>query len=370
MRLIKLIFIFLGLIIFLSIGILLGREYFVKKPEKIIPIEEEQDLAIPQVKEKIETPSTETTFLTTSTNQLDIKKPILLFNFPIIFPDIKYPEAYGYDPQSKTVRIYNIEEKTYQEIYKDENLNYLLFSKNGLLFFTKSKNKFHLINRVNDKKYDLPYFTQKVYFKEDIPYVFVSNLSGNNYLAEFDGFEKKILDIFILNPEIDFLNSGIALGENLKSTNLSPLYLKFYNNDLKLLLSPKSYLSFITNKKNLIFVSYVDNNWKSNLIDINNNDTIKEFNFGTLKEKCTFEELLICGVPKDQLFTKIEDWYYLKETFDDNLIIYDPITNNLQTIKLAEGFDIINPKLTPLGIIFFNRNDSFLYLISKDNFSF
>lgn len=367
MRVIKKLFIFLGLIIAIALILLFSREYFIKKPEKKVYLEEGTEEEIIEKKEvSISTP-TEQLLEEKKEELTPPQKPILLFNFPILFPLINYPEIYGYDPQSKTIRAYNIEEKNYQELYKDENINYALFSKNGLLLYIKTANNHYLINRATDKKYILPYFTQKALFKENNFYIFVSDLTGSSYLAEFDAAEKKLFDISILNPDIDFLNNGILIAENLKSTPASPLYFK-NNNDTKLFLSPKSYLSFITNKNNLAFISYFDQSWKSILID-NQNNIKKEFNFGTLKEKCTFDNILICGVPKNQEVNKINNWYYLKEVFNDDLIIYDPNYDTFKVIKLDDGFDIIKPQLTPLGIIFLNRNDSLIYLLSKDNFS-
>jgi hypothetical protein len=373
----KKIFIFLGLIIFIYLVILFGREFFVKKPERIIPLEETEKISNIKDEDNIDqeiTLSYEKTSLTTETpsasNLILRKKPILLLDFPLLFPHLNYPQLNAYDPQSKTIRFFNIEDKSYKELYKDENLNYVLFSENGLWFFIKSKNNYYLIDTLKDKKYDLPYFTQKVYFYKDNPYLFVSLLNGNSYLAQLiNGQEKKILDIFILNPDIDFLAEGIVIGENLKFTNSSPLYLKTSQQNTQIILSEKRYLIFITDKNNLIFVSYVDNQWKSLLID-SQGKLKKEFNFGTLKEKCSFGEFLICGVPESQDFSKIEDWYYLKHIFKDSLIIYNKQNDTFQEIKLDGNFDIIKPQITPLGIIFFNRTDSRLYFLSKDNLSF
>ncbi|GIW66175.1 MAG: hypothetical protein KatS3mg095_0073 [Candidatus Parcubacteria bacterium] len=377
MSVIKKIFIILGLIIFIAFVILISREYLIKKPEKKIPLEESQTII--KTEDIIEESQKSTENLnTTSEESLEdqrkiqeiSKKPILLFDFPLLFPTINYPEVYAYDPQSKTIRSYNIEEKTYQEIYKDENINYVLFPNNKNIFFIKSKSNFYLIDVIKDKKYNLPYSTQKVFFNQNIPYILVSGLTTNGYLAEFQEKEKKIIDLYILNPDIDFSNYGFLIGENLKFSFSSPLYLKKTNKDITSILPTKSYLSFISNKNDLVFVSYVDNMWKSFLINLKDNSIKKEFNFGTLKEKCSFEKILICGVPKNQNYNKLEDWYYLKKSFDDDLIIYDPENDNFQAIKIDGNFDIIQPQLTPLGIIFFNKNDAKLYLLNKDNFSF
>ncbi|MCS7183859.1 MAG: hypothetical protein NZ866_00745 [Patescibacteria group bacterium] len=370
MKIIKKIFIILGAIVLISLIFLFSREYFVKKPEKTIPLEREETEIIQEEKNEqlsLQEQEEKTTLSETSTEVIS-KKPILLFDFPLLFPFINYPNVYAYDPQSKTIRAYNLEEKTYEELYQEENVSYALFSENENLFFVKLKNRFYLIDKLKDKKYSLPYFTQRVFFNKNIPYVFISSLSGNNYLAKFEEKEEKIIDVYILNPDIDFLEDGFLIAENLKFTFSSPLYFK-NSKEIKVLVPPKSFLTFLSNKKDLIYVSYLDNTWKSFLIDKNGNYE-KEFNFGTLKEKCTFNELLICGISRNQDYSQIENWYYLKNSFFDDLIIYNPLNNNFQVIKLDGDFDILQPQLTPLGIIFFNRLDAKLYLLTKDKFSF
>ncbi|GIW65800.1 MAG: hypothetical protein KatS3mg094_319 [Candidatus Parcubacteria bacterium] len=375
MNLIRKIFIGLGLIVFIAFVILIYKEYFIKKPEKTIFLEEPESTIKEEesIKESRDLPSLTSTLeniISTTSLTETTKKPILLFDFPLISPNINYPEVYAYDPQSKTVRTYNIEDKSYKELYKDENIIYALFpSNNNDRFFIKSKNVFYLIDRLKDKKYSLNYLTQKVFFYQNTPYLFISGLTTNGYLAKFQDNETRFMDIFILNPDIDFLTNGILIAENLKYSPASPLYLKKMNKSIELIFPPKRYLSFITNKNDLVFASFIENSWKSLLIDGRNNVISKEFTFGTIKEKCTFEELLICGVPKDQGFNKIENWYYLKSSFNDNLIIYDPQKDFFQVVKIDGDFDIIQPKLTPLGIIFYNRNDAKLYFINKDNLS-
>ena len=375
MTVVRKIFIGLGLIVFIGLIILISKEYFIKKPEETIFLEEPESIIKKEefIEESQKLPSVTSSLeeiIPTTSLPETTKKPILLFDFPLLFPSINYPEVYAYDPISKTIRIYNIEDKTYKELYKDENITYVLFpTNNSEKFFIKSKNIFYLIDTLKDKKYSLNYLTQKVFFYQNIPYLFISGLSSNGYLAKFQDNETRIINIFILNPDIDFLTNGFLIAENLKYSPSSPLYLKKLSKNIDLILPPKKYLSFITNKNDLIFVSFIENSWKSLLIEEKNNIINKEFNFGTLKEKCTFEELLICGVPKDQDFNKVENWYYLKSSFNDDLIIYDPDRDYFQVVKIDGNFDIIQPKFTPIGIIFYNRNDSKLYFINKDNLS-
>jgi len=375
-RKIKIIFFILALIVFISLLFFLINVILLPRQERSrVEILEEKPLLDFKEEGKIEAPITTATTpleegtLTEPIKDLEeIKKPTLLFDFPLLFSKIRYPLIYAYEPESKTIRAYNLQEKTFKEIYNVENLRLLEISENEFFFIGKSNDRVFLLDILQDKKYDMPNYVKKGFFVKDRPYFIVSPNQSPPYIATFDNSLIKILDIYILDPEIDFLSNGFLILSSLRSALASNLYLK-NENDINLILKDKRNLSLITNKNNLYFVSFEENGeWKSLLIDKDGSIKV-EFNFGTLKEKCTFEENLVCGVPKNQNPGLVSGWYLLKNSFDDNIIIYNPKENKMETIKIDNGFDILNPSITPLGIIFTNRNNSKLYFIPTKNFS-
>jgi hypothetical protein len=373
---IKLVFFVLGIIIFLSLLFFSIKIISLQKKENS-KTEVLQEKPFIDFKEKETIITTSTSFTTppeesTITESLkeieEIKKPVLLFDFPLLFSKIKYPLIYAYEPESKTIRVYNLEERTFKEIYNIENLKLLEVSKSGFLIIGKVNNKVFLLDTLQDKKYDLPNYVQRGFFVKDKPYFIIVPNQAPPYIATFDNSLVKILDAYILDPEIDFLNNGFLILSSLKTALTSNLYIK-NEKDINLILKDKRNLSLITNKQDLAFVSFEENGmWKSLLID-KDGSTKVEFNFGTLKEKCTFEEKLVCGVPKNQNSGFIYSWYLLKSSFDDDIVIYDPKENKMERIKIDNNFDILNPSITPLGIIFTNRTNSKLYLIPTKNFS-
>lgn len=172
-----------------------------------------------------------------------------------------------------------------------------------------------------------------------------------------------------MNPEFEVLQDGILVYENLKFSYSSPLIFINRKKEKKFLLNNSLNLSVISNKKDLIYVSVLDKEWKSYLLDIKGNK-LKEFNFGTLKEKCTFEKVLICGVPLNQNIVDLTRWYYYKDKFNDRIVIFEPIKNELKYFDLDGEYDILQPTITSIGIIFLNRFDNKLYVVPIENFSF
>ncbi len=360
-RVFKILFLVIGLIILVGFGILLYKELFPKKP-KIEELKREERVTSPIEFLAEEIPPKDTNEMpeTSTTSKANLKSVSLLIDAILLYPKIDYPYIYGYDPKNKVIKTYNIEDKTYKEIFKRDNIKNLSFSKSNLLVLFKDDN-FWLLDTIRDKLIKLPINVKSGFWVNDELYLFITSVDGN-YLAKYSEKPKKIVDIYIFNPDFDYLSNDFIFYENLKTTQASPLYLIKNMKEKIQILEPKMLLSALTNKNNLIFVSYVENSWKSFIIDKNGNKII-EFNFGTLKEKCTFKELLICGVPKDQDFSKIDEWYYYKKTFSDKLIIFDPQKLKLDYYDLDGDFDIINPVLTSIGVIFFNRNDARLYVI-------
>jgi hypothetical protein len=364
-RILKILFLVIGLIILIGFGILLYKELFPKRPQvEELKREERPSAPTEFPSEETSTKEATETIEVPTTSKVDtkanIKSPSLLIDTILLYPKIDYPYIYGYDPTNKVIKAYNIEDKTYKEIFKKDNIKDLSFSKSNLLVLFKDNN-FWLLDTIKDKLIKLPINTKTAFWMNDDLYLFIS--SGEvNYLAKYVGDLKKVVDLYIFNPVFDYLDQNIIFYENPRKVYNSPLFLIKDTKEKVQLLEPKMLLNALTNKKDLIFVSYIENTWKSFIIDKNGNKII-EFNFGTLKEKCSFKEILICGVPKDQGFSKIDDWYYYKKTFSDKLIIFDPKNLKLDYYDLDGDFDIINPDLTPIGVIFFNRNDAKLYVV-------
>jgi len=363
-RVFKIIFLVIAIIIITGFGILLYKELVPQKPEveELKKETKKEQIEFPYKKTQLEEAQIEEseTLQVPTTSEVSAKSAHLLIDTILLYAKVDYPYIYGYDPTNKVIKAYNIEEKTYQELFKKDNIKDLRFSKNNLLILFKDNN-FWLLDTIKDKLIKLPINTKNGFWINDDLYLFIS--SGEvNYLTKYSDKPQKIIDIYMFNPVFDYLSKGIIYYEDLKKTFSSPLYLLKNMKEKIEILESKPYLNALTNKNELIFVSYVENTWKSFIID-ENGQKIIEFNFGTLKEKCTFNELLICGVPKNQDFSKIEDWYYYKNTFSDKLIIFDPKNLKLEYYDLNKDFDIIKPVLTPIGIIFFNRNDAKLYVV-------
>lgn len=297
-----------------------------------------------------------------------IKKPVLLLEKIFLYPIIEYPYIYAYDPEAKTIKEINLVDKTFKEIYKGENIKNLLFSedKNGLLF--KKDGSYYFLDILKDKLERLPVSVKTVFWYHNDPYGFILT-ENTSYLVNLKNTKEKFVDLYILNPKFDILDNGIVVYEDMRYSITSPLIL-ITNEKTKVVIWEKAAdLSVITNKKDLIFVSLREGGWKSYLID-QRGTKLKEFNFGTLKEKCTFDKVLICGVPKNQNLTNFSEWYYYKENFNDRLVIFDPKDSVLKYYDFDKDYDILNPTLTPLGVVFLNRLDNKLYQVSIEDFSF
>ena len=81
-----------------------------------------------------------------------------------------------------------------------------------------------------------------------------------------------------------------------------------------------------------------------------------------IKEKCTFNDILICAIPYNLENLDKDYWRLLKPSYDEKIIIYNPKNDEIKEINLEDKFDIIKPHLTEKGIVFVNRNDNKIYL--------
>ncbi len=355
MRRVKLVFTLLAIVIF---GALIFYFYNELKPKP--PIKEE--VITEEKGEEVEKEEQEPLV------GENIKRPVLLFEKILLYPIIDYPFVYAYDPENKTIKEINLVDKTFKEFYKGGDIKNLSFSedKNGILF--KKDRNYYYLDILNDKLERLPLNIKTAFWYKNNLYGYILTESSS-YLADLKKNLEKFVDLYILNPKFDVLNDGIIVYEDLRYVYSSPLILIKKDGTKKILLESAKNLSALTDKNELIFISLMEKGWKSYLID-KNSMKLKEFNFGTLKEKCTFKDILICGVPKNQTLSDPSNWYYYKENFSDRLVIFDPKNNNLKYYDLDKDYDILNPTLTPLGIIYLNRLDNRLYQVSLEDFSF
>ena len=372
MRVVKRIFLFLFLIILISGAIFLYKELKPKKPESIKESLEE-NIPEEQISTQTEgelTPISEEESTTSEITSLqnNIKTPKLLYEKILLYPEIDYPFIYAYDPESKTIKEINIEDKTYKEFYKSGDIQFLSFSEDKTKILFKKSQDYYLLDTINDKLEKLPKSTKKAFWNKNDLYLYILTPEAS-YISLYRKGIEKFVDLYILNPDFDILDNGILVYENLRYNYSTPLILIDKTKTKKLLLENSLNLSIISNKKDLIFASLFEKAWKSYLINRNGNK-LKEFNFGTLKEKCTFENILICGVPKNQTISDPAKWYYFKENFEDRIVIFDPKKNELKYFDLNGKYDVLKPKLTSLGIIFLNRFDNKLYVIPIENSSF
>jgi hypothetical protein len=124
------------------------------------------------------------------------------------------------------------------------------------------------------------------------------------------------------------------------------------------------FFDVLTNKnKDLIFLVFRENNrWQSKIIDLSKKDKYS-FSWATNKEKCSFDKVLICALP---INFNPEEWLMMNPSYDEKIIIFDPENGSLKEINLEEKFDFIKPKLTPLGIIAWDRLTAKFYLLKLD----
>lgn len=390
---IKKLFIVLGLIVIIGFSFLLFNEFSHKKPiPSIIELpskyqsDKNNNIQEPLASEQAPTTSQQINLSDSETageqqSQKDKNPtitPQLFLDDPIGFINIDYPNLYGYDYKNKSFRVFNIQNKTYKELYSNPNIDFISISPSKNLIAFRENNKkvssLFLADLLKDKIYPLGVFIKNIYWNNanELIYYF-SNDSTVNYIGKIKksktsatNFENtKITDVGALNPQFIYENNKLLII----SESDSPLFLiDTLTNKTSVLLPKKQHISFLL-FGNLIFASYINQEWKSLVLNYSG-QILKEFNWGTFKEKCSVSNVLICGVDKNQTLSGLpNDWYELQKSFYDKLIMIDLKTMEEKEINIAGQFDILSPQLTPLGIIFTNRLDSKLYFIPTENLS-
>jgi len=290
-----------------------------------------------------------------------LKKPYeLLFDQTFIYLDLDYPWLYVYDPQNKVIKSINLENKKFDEIYKVSNLKDALISEDKTKIIVLTNKGFTLIDRKKDVVYKLSPYTKNFVFTTQL-WLYLNDNKNISYLAKFqNGKITKIRDLGILNPEFVLLKNGILIYEK-----NSPLFLLEFEDPsvLKIFLDGQ-FFDVLTNKnKDLIFLVFRENDrWQSKIIDLSKKDKYS-FSWATNKEKCSFDKVLICALP---INFNPEEWLMMNPSYDEKIIIFDPENGSLKEINLEEKFDFVKPKLTPLGIIAWDRLSAKFYLLKLD----
>jgi hypothetical protein len=284
-----------------------------------------------------------------------------LFKQSFIYIDLDYPSLYVYDLNDNIIKYLNLQDETYKEILRIPNFKNAYISDDKTKIAIETNDGINILDLKKDQFWQLPFMTQKVIFT-DKTILYFNNNKDISYLTYWqDNSTTKIRNLGILNPKFAILKNGLLIYE--PDSPIFFLDLK-KSPQLSTFLPAKNNYNILVNKnKDLIFVNFQENDtWQSEIIDVNKK--IKHsFSWPTIEEKCSFDDVLVCAIAPD---IKPERWRILDPVFDEKIIIYNPQNNNIKEIKLDSQFDIIKPKLTPLGIIFWNRLDAKFYLIKID----
>lgn len=284
-----------------------------------------------------------------------------LFDQEMYYLDLDYPNLYVYDYNDFVVKIFNLEDETYKELYKIFDFQRAVLSPDKSKIIVQAGSDLNLLDLNTDKLFLLPSMVRKFVFSDKDLIVYVNDNKEISYLAYFrNGKTVKIRDLGILDPEIIFIsNNKILLYQKNSRYPVFLLDLKSPTN-LNLFLEADTNYSLLINKnQNLLFVSSENN---SKIIDLNNKQTKFNFPWKTAKEKCSFDKFLICAVNYNFNFNS---WYILGENFDEKIIVFDPEKNEIiKEIDLGGKIDVLIPKLVKDKIIFWNRLDSKIYSLN------
>jgi hypothetical protein len=283
-----------------------------------------------------------------------------LFNQSFVYLDLGYPLLYVYDIQNQVIKYLNLEDETYKEIVKVSDLKNAWFSEDKTKIMISTDKGFILADLKTDSIYDLAPFVKNFVFTPET-WLYLNNGKQISYLAKFQNGEiTKIRDLGILNPEFALLKSSMLIYEK-----NSPLFLLEFKNPLilKIFLEGEFFDVLANKNKDLIFLVLKENDvWQSKIIDLNKK-TKYSFAWATNKEKCSFDEVLVCALPAS---FDPESWSMLKPSYDTKIVIYNPKDDKIKEINLEEKFDFVKPQLTPLGIIAWDRLSMKFYLLKLD----
>jgi hypothetical protein len=281
-----------------------------------------------------------------------------LFDQSFIYVDLDYPLLYVYDPKNQVFKYLNLENETYKEIAKISDFKQAWYSEDKTKLIVQTNIGFGLVDLQTDEIWDLPPLTKNFVFTPDV-WIYLSDNEELSFLGKFQkGEVEKIRDLGILNPEFALLKNGLLIYEK----NSPLFYLDLKNpEELKIFLNDKNYFDVLVSKnKDLIFLVFKENEkFQSKIFDLNKK-TQTSFSWATNKEKCSFDEVLVCALSENQ---DLENWTMMVPSNDTKIIIYNPRNQELKEINLEPGFDFVKPKLTPLGLIAWDRLSAKFYLI-------
>lgn len=298
-----------------------------------------------------------------------------LFKQQLFLIDIDYPKIYAYDFSDFIVKYFDIsdlENIQIKEIYNpSNNLNTYNFekifispNKNQLIF--KQRDIFTLVDIDSDTVKPLPAFVKNLVFLNNKIILYISDDQSFSYLADYDWSNNRInrlRSLGILNADLVAFKNGIFIYEKnnpifFLDLSKSPIFRLFSYLD-------KVYALLPSFDANFLLVSYFNNltgNKQTIVMKAKNQETISAFPWAVVSDKCSFKELLICGVNDKSDFDP-ETWHLLQPSNDTKLVILNPQNLEVKEINLDGNFDVVKPVLTPLGIIFWNRSDRLFYII-------
>ncbi|GIW65119.1 MAG: hypothetical protein KatS3mg093_098 [Candidatus Parcubacteria bacterium] len=313
-------------------------------------------LPITNIEEKNANDQSNQSLSSTAGTSKNVPQQLLKEN--VFYLGIVYPELYVYDYDNEVIKVINLKEDTYKEIYRASNVQKAYLSPFGSKIIIDD-GRFNLLDLATDKLFNLSSAVKNFVFTDKDLIVYVNNDEGSSYLGYFkDGEIKKIRNLGIMEPEFIFIPGGKILIYQHK--NSAPVFLLDLTSSkvLSIFLEPANNYSLLLNNfnKKLLFVSSAQG---SKIINLDNKETLFSFDWQTVKEKCTFDRLLICAVSSN---FDVDDWYLLGENYDNKIVIFDPEKKEIvKEISLASGFDVLAPTLFDSKIIFANRLNSKIY---------
>jgi len=345
------------------------------EPPKVIEAPEEERQSIPLTTEENILPTLPPLPTTSSQTTTEIspapktgEEVKALFEKELAFGGLIYPYLYVYDPDDGILKYLNLEDQTYKELYKFSYLKNISVSPTRKRIVFEANGNWRILDLALDQAKELKNLITSLEWLDDKLYYFSNSPQPGIYLVdEFTKEPKFIKELNLPAVKIKIFGKQLLAWLDPFSFSKSFVFSLNLNNPTSwaIFLDENNYYSLLpsTNGKYL-YLSYLDENgsWISKIIDQNKKE-IKIFDWASLEEKCTFNDLLVCAVPVNSL-ENLGYWYKLKRSFRDKIVIYNPSTKEEKEIVLGGSFDVLKPYLTPLGIIFFNRNDAKLYIVN------
>ncbi len=321
--------------------------------------------------ETLTTTPKEETNITTTKEEKNTSSFKPLIDKPLDFLKIDYPFIYFYDSEEALVKQFNIENEVYKEkeIFKVINLEKAVFSPQNTKLVFKTDSNYYLLDLKKDLVYNLNPLTKEFIFLGEDLILYLNNNLSSSYLAFFkEGIMSKIIDLGIVNPRFEVFNKKILIYS--QDNPVFSLSLEKKPN-LNIFLDKADDYSLLSNSRSdLLFVSFKENNsWKSKIINAKK-EIINSFEWGTAKEKCSFDDqYLICALPSNLDRFDINEWLFSPQN-DSKLIIYNLKDKTYQEKTLKIKLDIVNPQLKDSRILFWDRLSRKFYQVNIEDISF